>query len=476
MKKIFGCVFFLACETCVEYLETNPAWERQLDQIDGLEIKRDDMVVNSYDVDLSQRFGKRQPPQMVCFPKTTQHVSEMLKVCNRYNLAVVTVGGGSSLEGNAASYDPFSRPIIVLSTERMNKIYEINKDDMDAIVEPGVGYQYLNEILEPDGLQVGCDPGPGATIGGMIATNASGPSALQYGSMRENIISLEAVLPNGDIIKTGARAPKTSAGYDLTRLLIGSEGTLAIITKATIKLRIIDTKSKTYVAQFETIKEAITFVSNARKQGDTLFKAELLDGEAMAAMRSEMGSEYLRVTTENKPTVIVKGEMENLDNVEIVPSMYESQVWTARKNIYMIMIQKKECQHLTQRIATDTCVPVSNLDKLVSKMQEKVDRAKEETELCASIVGHAGDGNLHMLILIGNDETGNKVGKDISHYVVEQSLRLKGTSTGEHGIGIGKVQYVEKEFGKTTVKLMQKIKKTFDPNQILNPGKKIKHD
>ncbi|XP_057981944.1 D-lactate dehydrogenase [cytochrome], mitochondrial isoform X3 [Malania oleifera] len=343
-------------------------------------------------------------PDVVVFPRSEQEVSEIVKLCNKHEVPIVPYGGATSIEGHTLS--PNGGVCIDMSF--MKHIKSLHVEDMDVTVEPGIGWIELNEILEPYGLFFPLDPGPGATIGGMCATRCSGSLAVRYGTMRDNVISLKVVLANGDIVKTSSRARKSAAGYDLTRLMIGSEGTLGVITEVTLRLQKIPQYSVVAMCNFPSIKDAADVAIATMLSGIQIRKEALWACFAMA------------------------------------PNF--------------------------EAMITDVCVPLSRLAELISRSKLLIDASP----LVGTVVAHAGDGNFHTLILFDpNQEEQRQEAERLNHFMVHTALSMEGTCTGEHGVGTGKMKYLEEELGMEALRTMKRIKAALDPNNIMNPGKII---
>ncbi|XP_021804482.1 D-lactate dehydrogenase [cytochrome], mitochondrial-like isoform X2 [Prunus avium] len=343
-------------------------------------------------------------PDVVVFPRSEEQVSKIVKSCDKHKVPIVPYGGATSLEGHTLS--PNGGVCIDMSL--MNRVKALHVEDMDVVVEPGVGWMELNEYLEPYGLFFPLDPGLGATIGGMCATRCSGSLAVRYGTMRDNVISLKVVLANGDVVKTASRARKSAAGYDLTRLVIGSEGTLGVITEVTLRLQKIPQYSVVAMCNFPTVKDAADV--------------------AIATMLSGI-------------------------------QMRKEALWAcfAMEPNFEAMI-------------SDVCVPLSCLAELISRSKQELDAS----ELICTVIAHAGDGNFHTLILFDpNNEEHRQEAQRLNHFMVHTALSMEGTCTGEHGVGTGKMKYLEQELGMEALKTMKRIKAALDPNNTMNPGKLI---
>ncbi|TCS50805.1 D-lactate dehydrogenase (cytochrome) [Primorskyibacter sedentarius] len=416
-------------------------------------------------------------PDAVAFPESTEEVSGIMKICSRHAVPVVPFGIGTSLEGHVI---PIHGGISV-DTSRMNNILEIHESDLDAVVQPGVTRTQLNDDLRATGLMFTVDPGANATLGGMAATRASGTNTVRYGSMRENVLALEVVLPDGTIIETGSRARKSSAGYDLTHLFVGSEGTLGIITKLTVRLFGQPDTILAATCSFETVDNAVNAVIMAIQMGIPMARIELLDEVQMKGMN--IFNPDLNLS--EKPHLFLEfhgsesGVQEQVSMFESVGEEFgvsglqwatkaedRNRLWTARHNAYFAgKSLRKGCEGLI----TDCCVPISALAECISRSKQLV----AESGMIAPIVGHVGDGNFHLMILIDpNDPEELTQAKLLASKVNILALSLGGTVTGEHGVGTGKKQYMKEEHG-TAYALMATLKRAVDPKNIMNPGKTV---
>lgn len=416
-------------------------------------------------------------PDAVAFPESTEEVSAIVKICADHRVPVVPFGIGTSLEGHVI-------PIyggISVDTSRMNKVLEIHESDLDAVVQPGVTRTQLNDELRATGLMFTVDPGADATMGGMAATRASGTNTVRYGTMRENVLALEVVLPDGTVIETGSRARKSSAGYDLTHLFVGSEGTLGIITSLTVRLFGQPDTILAATCAFETVEDAVNTVIMAIQMGIPMARIELLDEVQMKGMNIYNPDMNLP----EKPHLFlefhgseagVKEQVEMFESVgeEFGVSDFEwatraedrNRLWTARHNAYYAgKALRKGCEG----VVTDCCVPISALADCIAKTKALV----AEAGLIAPVVGHVGDGNFHLLILVDpNDPEELKSAKQLAAQVNHVALSFGGTVTGEHGVGTGKKQYMVDEHGPAYA-LMAALKRAVDPDNIMNPGKTV---
>ena len=416
-------------------------------------------------------------PDAVIFPESTEEVSLILRTCTAHQCPVVPYGVGTSLEGHVI---PLQGGISV-DTSRMNKVLEIHDSDFDAVVQPGVTRTQLNDELRATGLMFTVDPGADATIGGMTATRASGTNTVRYGSMRENVLALEVVLPDGQIIETGTRARKSSAGYDLTRLFVGSEGTLGIITRITVRLFGQPDTISAATCAFDSIEDAVSTVIMAMQMGIPMARIELLDELQMRGLNIYNPDMVLP----EKPHLFLEFHgTENgvAEQVEMFRSVGEdfgvsdfqwatktedrNRLWQARHNAYYA---GKALRQGSDGVVTDCCVPISNLAECIAETKNLV----AASGLLTPLVGHVGDGNFHLLILVepGNDDEMNRA-RQLAAEVNRIALEFGGTITGEHGVGSGKRKYMEDEHG-AAYALMGTLKKSIDPLNIMNPGKVV---
>lgn len=416
-------------------------------------------------------------PDVVVFPRSEEEVSNIVKSCDKHKVPIVPYGGATSIEGHTLS--PHGGVCIDMSL--MQNVKALHVEDMDVVVEPGIGWMELNEYLEPHGLFFPLDPGPGATIGGMCATRCSGSLAVRYGTMRDNVISLKVVLPNGDVVKTASRARKSAAGYDLTRLVIGSEGTLGVITEVTLRLQKIPQHSVVAMCNFPTIKDAADVAIATMLSGIQVSRVELMDEVQVRAinianeknlpefptlMFEFIGTEaYAREQTLIVQKII--SEHRGSDFVFAEDPEAKKELWKIRKEaLWACFAMEPKYEAMT----SDVCVPLSHLAELISKSKKELDASP----LVCTVVAHAGDGNFHTVILFDpKQEEHLREAERLNHFMVHCALSMEGTCTGEHGVGTGKMKYLEKELGMEALKTMKRIKNALDPNNIMNPGKLI---
>jgi D-lactate dehydrogenase (cytochrome) len=419
-------------------------------------------------------------PDAVAFPETTAEVSRLLRLCHQHEVPVVPFGAGTSLEGHV---NPV-RAGLSLDLSRMTAILEVNAEDMDCLVEPGVTRQALNEHLRDAGLFFPVDPGSHCTLGGMVATRASGTNAVRYGTIRENVLGLEVVLADGRVIETGGRTRKAANGYDLTRLFVGSEGTLGVVTKARLRLHGIPEAMSSAVVQFASLEGAVRSTIETMQMGIPVARIELLDDDMMAASIAYSKLEgYAPLTTlflEFHGTEA--GVAEQAAMVEAITAGHggsgfrwasdpaeRGRLWKARHDSYWAGVAWKPGW---KALTTDVCVPISRL-------AEALLGAKEEAKALghtSCIVGHVGDGNFHQMVLYDPaDPQGLDRAWDMDRRIVRRGLALGGTCSGEHGIGLGKREFLEEEHGAEALAVMRSLKQALDPKGIMNPGKMFRN-
>lgn len=430
------------------------------------------------------REGER--PYAVVYPTSIEEVSKIVKICYDSSIPIIPYSGGTSIEGH---YIP-TRKGISIDVSKMNKILEIHEDDLDVVVQPGVEWGHLNEELEPYGLIYGPDPAPGALIGGILGTNASGTNAVKYGAAKDNVLSLKVVLADGTIIKTRQRPRKSSNGYNLTNLFVGSEGTLGIIVEATLKLHIKPKNEVITLMNFKEIGDASKAVSELFKTGISCNAVEFMDNKQMNAV-VEMGSggdrkwypdhlllmKISAVDDNSLNSIINKvqkiGENNNAFNFQVAKDEEDKEdIWRVRKTLLWNSLSwAKKFKPNAMVLPTDVCVPMSKLPELITKTMDKLDKA----DLLATAAGHAGDGNVHVLVIFEPEQV-----KEAHRIINEMSLmavELEGTVSGEHGIGISeKREFLERELGTETIDLMRSIKFALDKKGILNPDHIFKID
>ncbi|BAT59336.1 putative FAD-linked oxidoreductase [Variibacter gotjawalensis] len=416
-----------------------------------------------------------QPPDVVVFPHSTEEVQDIVKLCAEHGVPVIPFGTGTSLEGHV------NAPLGGVSVDfrDMNKVLEVHAQDLDCVVQPGVTRKQLNDYLRDQGLFFPIDPGADASIGGMTATRASGTNAVRYGTMKDNVISVKAVLANGEVITTARRAKKSSAGYDLTRLFIGSEGTLGVITEITLKLHGIPEAISSAVCPFESIQGACDATIMTIQSGIPVARIELLDVVQVRASNA-----YSKLTLKETPHLFLEFHGTEASVAEQAERFAEiaaecgggpsewttkpeerTKLWQARHDSYWSMLQLRPG---AKGFATDVCVPISRLAECVLETCKDI----EEYKLVAPIVGHVGDGNFHVGVMIDmNDPAEVKNAKTFIERLAKRAIAMDGTCTGEHGVGQGKIKYLEAEHGRTALNAMTAIKQALDPQNLMNPGK-----
>ncbi|HYT47045.1 MAG TPA: FAD-linked oxidase C-terminal domain-containing protein [Burkholderiales bacterium] len=415
-------------------------------------------------------------PDAVVFVETTEEVRDVVNLCRRHRVPMIPFGVGTSLEGHILAI----RGGVSIDLSRMNQVLTVHEEDLDAVVQAGVTRKQLNEYIKHTGLFFPIDPGADATLGGMAATRASGTNAVRYGTMRENVLSLKVVLADGRVLQTSRRAKKSAAGYDLTRLFIGSEGTLGIITEVTVKLYPVQEAMSAAVCAFRSIDGAANTVIQTLQMGIPVARSELLCATTMAAL-----NKHNKLNYRESPTLLLEFHGTQASVVEQAKSVQEiakdnggldfqwatrpeerSKIWEARHNAYFACLQLKPG---ARALSTDVCVPISRLAECITETEKDIASAS----LPIPLFGHVGDGNFHLVILIdpANDAEIAEA-KALNVRLVRRALAMEGTCTGEHGIGIGKQSYLVEELGEA-VELMRDLKRTFDPDNLMNPGKVV---
>ncbi|CDK24874.1 unnamed protein product [Kuraishia capsulata CBS 1993] len=432
--------------------------------------------------DNSSNFHKpndNERPDMVVYPGSIEEVAEVVKVCYKYHVPMVPFSGGTSIEGH---FIPTRRGICI-DVSRLNNVIAIHEDDLDVVVQPGVGWQELGEYLEPYGLMFGPDPGPGAMIGGMVATSCSGTNASRYGTMKENVIALKVVLADGTIVKTKNRPRKSSSGYNLTGLFVGSEGTLGIVVEATLKLHVRPENEVVAIVNFNAVGEAAKTVTDVFKKGIQVNAVELMDDRQMKCF-AEMGGDGTRKWSDKnlllfKISGTKNGLKDNLDeikriceanngfNIEVATDEEEKEaIWRARKTqLWTSLDWAKKVIPDARSWPTDVAVPVSALPQMISETVKDI----ESHGLLTTVVGHVGDGNIHALVIFPKDKLSDA--ETVVHNMVKRAISYEGTVSGEHGVGIGKREFLEAELGEEAVSTMRRIKMALDPLRLFNPDK-----
>ncbi len=415
------------------------------------------------------------PPAAVIFAESTQDVADAVQLASQYEVPVIPFAVGSSLEGHLLAVQGG----ISIDVNRMNRVLSVNAEDLTVTVQPGVTRKQLNEEVKSTGLFFPIDPGADASIGGMTATRASGTNAVRYGTMRENVLALEVVTASGEVIRTGTRARKSSAGYDLTRLMVGSEGTLGVITEVTVKLYPLPEAISAAICSFPSIEAAVRTTIEVIQLGVPIARVELIDHHTV-----RMVNAHSKLSLREEPMLLMEfhgspvGVKEQAETVQELAREHggnafewattpeeRTRLWAARHNAYFAAIQSRPgCR----AISTDTCVPIS---RLADCLLESVDEV-EASGIPYFLVGHVGDGNFHFGYLIDpNDADERTRAEQLNHQLVARALSMGGTCTGEHGVGIHKMGFLLDETGAGAVDMMRAIKRALDPKNILNPGK-----
>lgn len=415
------------------------------------------------------------PPAAVVFAESTQDVADAVKLASEHSVPVIPFGVGSSLEGHLLAVQGG----ISIDVSRMNQVLSINADDLTVTVQPGVTRKQLNEEIKSTGLFFPIDPGADASIGGMTATRASGTNAVRYGTMRENVLALEVVTAGGDIIRTGTRAKKSSAGYDLTRLMVGSEGTLGVVTEVTLRIYPLPEAVSAAICSFPSIEAAVRTTIETIQLGVPIARVELIDVNTV-----RMVNAYAKLNLREEPMLLMEfhgspaGVKEQAETVQELASGHggnafewastpeeRTRLWTARHNSYFAAVQSRPGCRV---ISTDTCVPISRLaDCLLDSVAEA-----DASGIPYFLVGHVGDGNFHFGYLLDPNIPEERVkAEELNHALVSRALALEGTCTGEHGVGLHKMDFLVTEAGVGAIDMMRTIKRALDPKNIMNPGK-----
>ena len=416
-------------------------------------------------------------PDAVVFPESTEEVRDVVAICRRHGVPMIPYGVGTSLEGHVLAI----RGGVCIDLSRMNRILEVHEADLDAVAQAGVTRKQLNEHIKHTGLFFPVDPGADATLGGMAATRASGTNAVRYGTMRENVLSLKVVLADGRVIQTSRRPRKSAAGYDLTRLFVGSEGTLGIITEVTVRLYPVQEAMSAAVCAFDSVDGCTNTVIQTIQSGVPIARCDIVCEKTIAAINAHRKTQY-RVA----PTVFFEFHGSSASVVEQAETVQEiarehggrdfqwatrpeerTQLWDARHNAYFAVLQSRPG---SRAVSTDVCVPISRLADCVRESMEDV----QSYVVPVPLLGHIGDGNFHLVFLIDPDNAEElALAKQLNKRLVERAIRMEGTCTGEHGIGLGKQESLRAELGDDVIDVMRSIKQLFDPQNLLNPGKVI---
>ncbi len=413
-------------------------------------------------------------PDAVVFPETTAEVVDVVKLCHAHGVVMIPFGIGSSLEGHVLAI----RGGVCIDTTRMNRVLSVHSEDLDVTVQPGVTRKQLDQELHGTGLFFPIDPGADATVGGMTATRASGTNAVRYGTMRDNVLGLTVVLADGRVVRTGGRARKSAAGYDLTRLFVGSEGTLGIMTEITLRLYPIPEAVSSAVCAFAGVDQAVKAVMQTIQLGIPVARIELVDALTVTAI-----NRYSKTTLREAPMLFfefhgspasveeqaqtvqeIAREHGGLDFEWAVRPEERTRLWQARHNAYYACLGLRPGARV---LTTDVCVPISRLAQCIEATRADVER----TGILAPMLGHVGDGNFHVAMVIDPDDA-DEVGRAeaLNRRLIARALEMDGTCTGEHGIGFGKQDFLLAEHG-SAVELMRALKRSFDPDNLMNPGK-----
>ena len=416
------------------------------------------------------------PPDAVVFPESTAEVCDVVAICRRHRAPMIPFGVGTSLEGHVLAIHGG----VCIDLSRMNKVLAVHEADLDAVAQAGVTRKQLNEHIRHSGLFFPVDPGADATLGGMAATRASGTNAVRYGTMRENVLALTVVLADGRVITTSRRSRKSAAGYDLTRLFVGSEGTLGIITEVTVRLYALPEAVSAAVCSFPGIAGAVDTVIQTLQAGIPIARSEALCATTMKAINA-----YSKTTWRQQPTLFLEfhGTQASVEEqAKLVQEIARgnggmdfewttkpedrNRLWSARHQAYFACLQLRPC---SRAVSTDVCVPISRLTEYIVETSKDIDQASMPIPL----FGHVGDGNFHCEILIRPDNEAELAeAKAFNERVVNRALAMEGTCTGEHGIGVGKMKSLRKELD-GAVDLMATLKRSFDPENLMNPGKVV---
>jgi D-lactate dehydrogenase (cytochrome) len=455
---------------------------------------RDQKAVEAAIAALAARFGNRlvtslavrqqhanvltwienQPPDAVVFPQSAQDVTDAVRICAQHRVPMIPYGTGTSLEGH------INAPAggVSIDFRDMNRVLAVHAEDLDCVVEPGVTRKQLNEHLRDQGLFFPIDPGADASIGGMASTRASGTNAVRYGTMKDNVMALKVVLANGETITTARRAKKSSAGYDLTRLFVGAEGTLGVITEVTVKLHGIPEQIAGGICPFPSVEAACQATIATIQSGIPVARVELLDALQVKALNA-----YAALGLPETPMLLlefhgsdagVKEQSERFGEISAdlgggpfrwtANAEERTKMWQARHDAYWACIQLRPG---AKAFATDVCVPLSRLAECVTETQRDI----ADNKLVAPIVGHVGDGNFHVSVLLDMDDPAEvAAAKKFNERLVARALAMEGTCTGEHGVGQGKMKYLVAEHG-PALEVMRTLKQALDPHDLMNPGK-----
>jgi D-lactate dehydrogenase (cytochrome) len=417
------------------------------------------------------------PPDAVVFAKTTEEVRDIVNICRRHRVPMIPFGVGTSLEGHILAVQGG----VCIDLSQMNRVLTVHEEDLDAVVEAGVTRKQLNEYIKHTGLFFPVDPGADATLGGMASTRASGTNAVRYGTMRENVLSMKVVLADGRVIQTSRRAKKSAAGYDLTRLFVGSEGTLGIITEVTVRLYPVQEAMSAAVCAFDAVDGCTNTVIQTIQAGIPVARCDIVCDKTIDAINKYKKTNYRVAPTVffefhgTKTSVVEQAEAVQAiarehggkDFVWATKPEERTALWQARHDAYFACLQIRPG---SRAVSTDVCVPISRLAECVSETMEDVKSYIAPVPL----LGHIGDGNFHLMFLVDpNKPEETELAKQFNKRLIERALRLEGTCTGEHGIGMGKMDSMRMELGEDVIDVMRDIKRLFDPENLMNPGKVV---
>ncbi len=421
------------------------------------------------------------PPDAVVFAQSTAMVQAVVGLCAAHGVPIVPYGVGSSLEGNTLAVAGG----VCIDCSQMNAVIAIHAEDMTATVQAGVTRKQLNEALKSTGLFFAIDPGADASLGGMAATRASGTNAVRYGTMRETVLGLTVVSPQGEVVHTARRARKSSAGYDLTRLYVGSEGTLGVITEVTVRLFPQPEAVMAATCNFPNVAAAVQATIHIIQMGVPIARVELLDEYAVAAVNvhdklalpeapmlmMEFHGTPNSVAEQVETVKTITQEFGGADFAWAAKQEDRTKLWQARHNAYFALLHMK---HGCRAVTTDTCVPISRLADCINATVQECETLKAAHGIPYGIVGHVGDGNFHVLMLVDPDLPEERdLVEALNQRLVSRALSMDGTCTGEHGIGLHKLEFMKQEFNEATLNVMRAVKQALDPQGIMNPGKVV---
>src|SRR4249919_4335686 len=418
---------------------------------------------------------ENQPPDAVVFPQSTEDIQDIVRICAAHRVPVIPFGTGTSLEGHV------NAPLggVSIDFRDMNRVLAVHAEDLDCVVQPGITRKALNEYLRDQGVFFPIDPGADASLGGMAATRCSGTNAVRYGTMKDNVLSLKVVMANGELMTTARRAKKTSAGYDLTRLMVGSEGTLGVITQLTLRLSGIPEAISGGICPFPSVEACCNTAIHTIQSGIQVARIELLDALQVRAvnLHSKLGlaetpmlflefhGTEASVAEQSKRFGEIAADFGGGPFTWTTRPEERTKLWEARHHAAMSNFALRPGAAM---VPTDVCVPISRLAECVTETQRDI----AESRILAPIVGHVGDGNFHLTLLVDMDDTDEvRRAKALSERLVERALAMDGTCTGEHGVGQGKMKYLVAEHGAAALAVMASIKRALDPQNIMNPGK-----